>query len=49
MNALRFITVIVASLSLGLKFSHLLQLPPRMRFDGPTWITTQRVFPLRRH
>lgn len=46
MNIFRLITVMVASLNMGLAFSHLLQLPARMKFDGSTWITTQRVFQL---
>jgi hypothetical protein len=36
----------LGALSTGLAFSHLMQLPPRMGLDGPTWITTQRLFPL---
>jgi hypothetical protein len=46
MTILRFITIMVAALSMALAFSHLLQLPPRMSFDGPTWLITQRLFPL---
>lgn len=46
MGLLRLVTVMVTALSMSLSFSHLLQLPPRMSFDGPTWITTQQVFPL---
>lgn len=42
----RFTTIPLASLSMAMAFSHLLQLPPRMSFDGPTWITTQRLFSL---
>jgi hypothetical protein len=46
MTTLRMITTLFVALSMGLAFSHLLQLPLRMRFDGPTWLSTQAVFPL---
>ena len=46
MHVIRFLTIMLAALSMAMAFSHLLQLPPRLSFDGPTWITTQRVFTL---
>lgn len=46
MHVIRFLTIMLPALSMAMAFSHLLQLPPRLNFDGPTWITTQRVFTL---
>lgn len=34
----RFITILLAAFSLGLSLAHLLELPPRMRFDQTLWV-----------
>lgn len=46
MTIFRFITIMIASLSMAMAFSHLLPLPARMSFGSPTWITTRRMFAL---
>jgi Domain of unknown function (DUF1772) len=35
----RFITILLTALSMGLSFCHLLELPPKMLFDGQLWVT----------
>ncbi len=40
----RFITFVLTSLSLGMAFCHLLQLPVRMRYDAELWRTTQNMY-----
>jgi Domain of unknown function (DUF1772) len=35
----RFIAIVLTALSMGLSFSHLLELPPKMLFDGQLWVT----------
>lgn len=40
----RFFTITFASLSMAMAFCHLLQMPPRMRYDGAQWIATQGLF-----
>jgi len=42
----RFFTIIFASLSMAMAFCHLLQLPPRMSYDGAQWIATQNLYQL---
>ncbi len=42
----RFITIVLASLSLGMAFCHLLQLSPRMRYDAEMWRATQTMYQL---
>ena len=36
----RFLTIILVSLSMAMAFCHLLQLPPRMSYDGAQWVST---------
>src|SRR5262245_28034302 len=40
----RFFTIILVSLSMSMAFCHLLQLPPRMSYDGAQWIATQSLY-----
>lgn len=40
----RFFTIILVSLSMAMAFCHLLQLPPRMSYEGSQWITTQSLY-----
>lgn len=40
----RFLTIILVSLSMAMAFCHLLQLPPRMRYDGAQWVATQSLY-----
>ena len=35
----RFITIMLTALSMGLSVCHLLELPPKMLFDGQLWVT----------
>jgi len=40
----RFVTLMFVALSMAMAFAHLLQMPPRMRFDGPLWLHSQQLF-----
>jgi hypothetical protein len=42
----RFLTIIFISLSMAMAFCHLLQLPPRMSYDGAQWVTTHSLYQL---
>lgn len=42
----RFLTIILVSLSMAMAFCHLLQLPPRMSYDGAQWVATQSLYQL---
>jgi len=42
----RFFTIILVSLSMAMAFCHLLQLPPRMSYDGAQWVATQSLYQL---
>jgi hypothetical protein len=46
LKAWRFITIIFVSLSMGMAFSHLLQMPPRMSYDALLWRATQSMYEL---
>jgi hypothetical protein len=35
----RFITIVFASLSMGLAFCHLMEMPAKLRYDGGLWLT----------
>jgi hypothetical protein len=39
-KAMRFAVLMLAALSMGMAFCHLLQMPPRLHWDAPLWITT---------
>jgi len=43
MRTWRFITILIASLSMAMAFCHLLEMPTRMSFDGRLWLTTQAL------
>jgi hypothetical protein len=36
----RFTTLLLCALTLALGVCHLLQMPPRMGYDSPLWLTT---------
>lgn len=42
----RFVTLVFASLSMAMAFSHLLQMPPRMSYDAFLWRSTQSIYRL---
>lgn len=46
MRTWRFITILIASLSMAMAFCHLLEMPTRMSFDGRLWLTTQALYRL---
>lgn len=46
LRAWRFLTILLVSLSMAMAFCHLLQLPPRMSYDGAQWVTTQSLYQL---
>lgn len=46
LRAWRFLTIILVSLSMAMAFCHLLQLPPRMSYDGAQWVATQSLYQL---
>ncbi|MEG3986246.1 DUF1772 domain-containing protein [Microcoleus sp. S28C3] len=39
----RFITIILVALFMGLEFSHALELPAKMQYDGPLYVTLQNT------
>jgi hypothetical protein len=39
---LRFISILLTALTLGLLFAHVLEIPGKLRFDGATWLTVQQ-------
>jgi hypothetical protein len=43
-KTLRFVTIMLVSLSMGMAFCHLLQLTPRMSFDAQLWRNTQVMY-----
>lgn len=40
----RFLTLMFTALDMAMAFCHLLQLPPRMRYDGALWRRTQSMY-----
>jgi hypothetical protein len=44
MKTWRFLTIMLAALSAGLGFYHLLQMPARMSYDGPLWLRTMDYY-----
>jgi hypothetical protein len=42
----RFVTILFVSLSVGMAFCHLLQMPPRMSYDAQLWRATQSMYQL---
>jgi ABC-type xylose transport system permease subunit len=43
LRILRFITLILIALWMGLEFSHTLELPPKMQYDGQLYVTVQNT------
>jgi hypothetical protein len=37
-----FVATLLVALILGLAFAHVMELPGKMRLDGPTWLTVQQ-------
>lgn len=44
LNAWRFLTLMLTSLGMGLAFSHLLQMPPRMTYSARLWRESQSMY-----
>jgi hypothetical protein len=40
LKAMRFAVLMLAALSMGMAFCHLLEMPPRLGWDAPLWIVT---------
>jgi hypothetical protein len=40
----RFITLMLTALNMAMAFSHLLQMGPRLSYDGPMWRSTQNMY-----
>jgi hypothetical protein len=46
MKTIRFLTVMLAALSMGAALAHLLEMPAKLRYDGPTWLRLlQTLYP----
>ena len=46
MKTIRFLTVMLTALSMGAAFAHLLEMPAKLRYDGPTWLhLLQTLYP----
>lgn len=43
MRALRFVTLMLAALSTGMAFSHLLEMPAKLAYQGPVWLMLQQT------
>jgi hypothetical protein len=39
---LRFVTLLLITLVFGLAFAHVMELPGKLRLDGPAWLTVQQ-------
>jgi len=37
----RFLTLLLTALSLGTSFAHVLEIPAKLRYDGPLYVTLQ--------
>jgi hypothetical protein len=42
LKVLRFITLLLVTLTLGLVFAHVMEIPGKLRLDGQTWLTVQQ-------
>jgi hypothetical protein len=42
LKVLRFVTLLLVTLTLGLVFAHVMEIPGKLRLDGPTWLTVQQ-------
>jgi hypothetical protein len=43
MRAWRFVTMMLAALSMGMAFGHLLELPAKLAYPGPVWLMLQQT------
>lgn len=43
MRLLRFLTLMLVALTLGMTFSHLLQMPAKFAYPAPTWLLLQQT------
>jgi hypothetical protein len=43
MRTLRFLTLMLAALSMGMVFSHLLEMPAKLAYPGPVWLMLQQT------
>jgi hypothetical protein len=43
MRALRFFTLMLAALSMSMAFSHLLEMPAKLAYQGPVWLMLQQT------
>jgi hypothetical protein len=43
MRTLRFLTLMLAALSMGMAFSHLLEMPAKLAYQGPVWLMLQQT------
>jgi hypothetical protein len=43
MRALRFITLMLTALTMGMAFCHLLQMPAKLSYSGPQWLLLQQT------
>ena len=43
MRALRFVTLMLAALTLGMAFCHVLELPAKLEYAGPQWLLLQQT------
>lgn len=43
LKAWRFITLVLVALTMGMTFAHVLELPPKMQYDGPLYVTVQNT------
>lgn len=44
LNAWRFLTLMLTALDMGMAFSHLLQMPPRMTYSARLWRESQSIY-----
>jgi hypothetical protein len=43
MRTLRFLTLMLTALTLGMGFAHLLQMPAKLAYSGPQWLLLQQT------
>lgn len=43
MRALRFVTLMLAALSMGMAFGHLLEMPAKLAYQGSVWLMLQQT------
>ena len=45
MRPLRFVTLILAALTMGMAFSRVLEMPVKRAYSGPHWLLLQQTLP----